>query len=76
MDIKILFEKFFVISKYYPISNSNVSTIVTDINNVESSTDSDSSNEVYNININSNRNKIANNSNSIDNENKNTYISE
>jgi len=76
MDIKILFEKFFVISKYYPISNSNVSTIITDINNVESSTDSDSSNEVYNININSNRNNIANNSNSIDNENKNTYISE
>jgi len=29
-DIEILYEKFFIISKYYPISNSNVNTIVTD----------------------------------------------
>ena len=52
---------FFLISKYCPISNSNVNTVITNMNNVESSTDSDSSNEVYNIN-NNNRNNIVNNS--------------
>ena len=40
-------------------------TIVLDINNVESSTTSDSNNEVYNIN-NNNSNNFVNNSNSIE----------
>ena len=33
MNIEVLYEKifFFIISKYCPISNSNVNTIVTDI---------------------------------------------
>jgi len=31
--------KVFLITKYCPISNSNVNTVVTHINNVESSTD-------------------------------------
>jgi len=39
-DIEILYEKFFIISKYYPISNSNVNTVVTDMNDIELSTDS------------------------------------
>jgi len=44
-DIEIFFEKFFIISKYCPISNSNKNAVIRDMNNVESSTDSDSSNE-------------------------------
>jgi len=63
------YEKLFVISKYCPISNSKVSTIITDMNNIESNTDSDSNNDEYNINNNNNRNNIVNNSNSINNEN-------
>jgi len=64
INIEILYEKFFfVISKYCPVSNSNVNTIVTDINNVESSTDSDSSNKVYNVNNNNNSNNVVYNSN-------------
>jgi len=43
--IEILYEKLFIISKYCPISNNNVNTVVTDKNNVESSTDFDSSNK-------------------------------
>jgi len=39
----------------------NVNTVVTNMKNIESSTDSDSSNEMYNINNNDNKN----NSNSI-----------
>jgi len=62
-DIEILYEKFFIISKYCPISKSIVNIVVTDMNNIESSTDSDSSNEVYNINNNNNRNNIVNSSN-------------
>ena len=37
---------------------------VTDMNNVELSSDSVDSNKVYNINNNNNRNKIVNNSDS------------
>jgi len=55
MDIEILYKKnyiylyffFSVITKYCPTSKSNINMVVTDINNVESSTDSDSSNKVY-----------------------------
>ena len=48
MNIEILYEKFFFInSKYCPTSNGNVDTVITDMNNKESSTDSDSSNKVY-----------------------------
>jgi len=46
-DIEILYEKFYIISKYCPISKSNVDTVITDMNNIELSSDSDSSNEVY-----------------------------
>jgi hypothetical protein len=63
-------KKNFFITKYCPISNSNISTVVTDMNNIKSSTDSDSSNEVYNINNNNNSN-VVNNSNSIDSEYRN-----
>ena len=44
-DIEILYEKFYFISKYCPISNSNVNTVIIDMNNIELSSDSDSSNE-------------------------------
>ena len=54
----------FIFSKYCPISNSKVSTVITYMNNIESNTDSDSSNEVYNINKINNRNNIVNNSDS------------
>ena len=64
-NIEILYEIFFIISKYCPISNSNVKTVITDMNNIEQSSDSDSSNEVYNIN---NRNNIVN-INNINNRN-------
>ena len=75
--IEILYEKLFAITKYYPISNSNVNTVVTDINNIESSTDSDSSNEVYKINNNNNnRNNIINNCNSIESKNRDFNISD
>jgi len=50
-DIEFLYEKIFIISKYSPISNSNVITVIKDINNVESSTDFENSNEVFNINL-------------------------
>ena len=73
MDIDILHDKLFSISKYCPISNSNVNTVVTDINNVESNTDSDNSNEIYNY---TNSNSVVNNSNSIDSENRNINISD
>jgi len=43
-------ENFFIISKYCPISNINVNIVVTDMNNIESSTDSDSGNEENGIN--------------------------
>ena len=58
---------FYIISKYCPISNSNVDTVITDMNNIELSFDSDSSNEVYNINNSRNsdsENRIINISNS------------
>jgi len=77
MGIEILYKKkFFIIIKYCLISNSNVSTVVTDMNNVESSTDSDSRNEVYKINYNNIMNSVVINSNSIDSENKNINISD
>jgi len=66
-DIEILYEIFYIISKYCPISNSNV---ITDMNNIELSSDSDSSNEVYNINNINNRN----NSRNSDSENRNNSI--
>ena len=67
MDIEILYEKFYIYSKYCPISNSNVNTVITDMNNVDLSIDSDNSNKIYNIN--NNRNNIFNNCHSIDSEN-------
>jgi len=70
-DIEILYEKYFIISKYCLISNSNVNTIITNMNNIESSTDSDSNNEVYDIN---NNNNIVNNSRINDSENRNIDI--
>jgi len=73
MDIDILHDKLFSISKYCPISNSNVNTVFTDINNVESNSDSDNSNEIYNYN---NSNSVVNNSNSIDSANRNINISD
>ena len=60
-----------IISKFYPISNSNVSTFITNMNNTELSSDSGSSNEVYNINYNNKRNNIVNNSSFSDSENNN-----
>ena len=69
-------EIFYIISKYCPISNSNVNTAITDMNNIELSSDSDSSNEVYNINNISNRKNIVNNSRNSDSENRNTNISD
>jgi len=44
------------------------------MNNVESSTDSDRSNEVYNINNFNKRNNIVNNSSISDSENRNINI--
>jgi len=46
------------------------------INNVESSTDFDNSNKVYNINNNNNCNNVVGNNNSIDSENINVNISD
>ena len=34
-DIELIYEKFYIISKYCPISSSNVNTVVTDINKVQ-----------------------------------------
>jgi len=62
LDIKILYKKSFRISKYYPISNSNINTVVIDMNNVELNSASDSSNEVFNIN------SIRNNSSNTENK--------
>jgi len=75
MDIEILYEKFYIYSKYCPISNSNVNTVITDMNNIESSSESDNSNGVYNINDNNNRNNIVNNSRISDSENNSIVIS-
>ena len=75
-EIEILYENFYIISKYCPISNSNVDTIITDMNNIELSSDFDSSNEVYNINNINNRNNIVNNSRISDSENRNINISD
>jgi len=48
--IIIIFKKIInIISKYCPVSNSNANTALPDMNNIESSTDFESSNEVYNI---------------------------
>ena len=60
---------FYIISKYCPISNSNVDTVITDMNNIELSSDSDSTNEVYNTNNIENRNI-----NISDNENYNIVV--
>ena len=69
-------KKFYIISKYCPISNSNVDTVITDMNNIELSSDSDSSNEEYNINNINNRNNIVNNCRNSDSENSNINISD
>jgi hypothetical protein len=74
-EIEILYEKFFIISNYCPVSNDSVSTVVIDVNNIESITDSDSSNEVYNIN-NKNRNNTVNNSSISDSENNSIVIND
>ena len=74
-DIKVLYENIFLIFKYCPISNSNVNTVITNMNNIESSTDSDSSNEVYNINNSNNRYNIVNKSSISNSENRNINIS-
>ena len=68
-DIEILYEIFYIISQYCPISNSNVDTVITDMNNIELSSDSDSTNEVYNTNNIENRNI-----NISDNENYNIVV--
>jgi len=49
-----------------------VNLVITDVNIVESSTDSDGSNEEYNIN----NNNIVNNSRISNNENRNINISD
>ena len=74
-DIEILYEIFYIISKYCPISDSCVDTVITDMNNIEQSSDSDSSNEVYNINNINNRNNIVNNSRNSNSEYKIINIS-
>ena len=71
MDIEIIYEIFYIISKYCPISNSNVDAVITDMNNIELSSDSNCSNKVYNINNINNRNNIVNNSRNSDSENYN-----
>jgi len=75
-DIEILYEKFYIISKYCPISNSNEDTVITDMNNIELNSDSDSSNEVYNINNINNRSNIVNNRIISYSENRNINISD
>jgi len=74
-DIKFLYKKFFIISQFCPMPNNNVNIVITDMNNIESSIDSNSGNEVYNINNNNNRNNITNNYRINDRENKNINIS-
>jgi hypothetical protein len=76
MDIEILYEKFLQLPNIVQLQK--VMSVVIDINNVESITDSDNSKEVYSINNNNhnNSNNIVNNSNNIDCENKNINISD
>ena len=38
-DFEILYEKYFIIPNYCPISNNNINTVIRDMNNVESSTE-------------------------------------
>ena len=73
MDIEKLYEKLFVTRKYCPISNSNVNTIILDMNNIESSIDSDGSNKEYNINNNNSRNNTVYNRNSFESENNSIH---
>jgi len=74
-DIEIFYEVFHIISKYCPISNSNVDTAITDMNNIEISSDFDSSNEAYNINNINNSNNTVNNSRNSNSENYNIITS-
>jgi len=62
MDIEILYEKFLQLPNIVQLQK--VMSVVIDINNVESITDSDNSKEVYSINNNNhnNSNNIVNNS--------------
>jgi len=46
------------------------------MNNLDSSTDSDSGNEIYNISNNNSRNSVVNNSRISDSENRNINISD
>ena len=73
--IEILYEVFYIISKYCQISNSNVDTVITDMNNIELSSDFNSSKEVYNINNINNSNNTVNNSRNSDSENRIINIS-
>jgi len=41
LDCKILYEKFFIITKYCPILDRNINIVVTDMNNVKSNSDLD-----------------------------------
>jgi len=66
-----LWKILYYISKYCPISNSNENTVITNINNIKSSTYSDSNNELYHINNNNNRNNVVNNSRISNSENIN-----
>ena len=75
-DIEILYKKFYIIFKYCPISNNSANIVITDMNNIELSSISDSNNEVYNINHINNRNNIVNNSRISDSENSSINISD
>ena len=61
MDIEILYEKIFIITKYCPILNSNVKTVITYMNNIDLSTYSENSNEVYNNNNNNKKDIVLDN---------------
>jgi len=37
MNIEIIYEKIYIIIKYFPTSNSNRNAVGTDMNNIESS---------------------------------------
>ncbi|KAG4096056.1 hypothetical protein H8356DRAFT_1356764 [Neocallimastix lanati (nom. inval.)] len=59
-DIEIIYEKFYIISKYCPISSSNVNTVVTDINKVQILTIVAKENRNININDRENNSIITN----------------
>ncbi|KAG4083597.1 hypothetical protein H8356DRAFT_1380959 [Neocallimastix lanati (nom. inval.)] len=65
-----------IIYAMYGAKEHNINIVVTDINNIESTTDFESSKEGYNINNNNNRNNIVNNNRISDRENRNINISD